>query len=304
MSSRITRIYLNSGAKDELSWLRRMFAFSSEDEHVILEMRGKPAGIMQQIYRLLGLDTDIYFIVTRDSVQFRFVNFNGQTTVTCPFDALTAMVDGVSGSKWTLYVSFVAIAGGFFLFNGIIQLIPIAIELACLYYFFSYSGLRIGFSTGDFIETHGLIFDAALPNGQQMSMERLLQIIEHINLVLLNTHGSAASRSASEYIQKGTIPPAKSEISREPVTGHGMEEHGNESDITTISTSQLWSDTKKAFKQKDYEKSIQLSTQLIDREPDFRNVYRLRSESYFHLGKRKEALSDKAGWKQLGNNNH
>lgn len=176
------------------------FEFKPDSKDVILEMRGRPTGLTRWLLSAMKIDTTTYLIVTRSNVQFRWSGLGGQTTIMCPSDTVRSMLGGTSKPMWMVGLGVLAIGLGLAALsssNILPGLVMLGIAVGLFVGFVMSKGLTIAFSTSDFIDVHGLVFDAKLPNGKVVKEEELLRIIEHINLNILGAHRSAGGRRAA-----------------------------------------------------------------------------------------------------------
>lgn len=284
------------------------YEFTPDAEDIILEIEGQPGIVMFTILDLLNVDPTVTLIVTRNHLRFRYVGLGGLTTITCPLDTVTGVYGGLEKPKWALYLAatMLILTVTTLLSNFILTFIYILIGIAAFAYFWIKKGFVIGFSTSDFVNLSGLMFDAEKPEGGDITEEELLTIIKYINLVLLKAHTNPTGDNPD-------VPDMPSKPEAMPMNfntdGDDNQFAGSVipaqsdnliGDFSGLSIGALFGMARTQYRDKNFDEVLEITNEILDRNPDHLKTLRMRSLAHKELGDMDLALVDRKRYKKLG----
>ncbi|MEO1290583.1 MAG: hypothetical protein AAFV93_22805, partial [Chloroflexota bacterium] len=174
------------------------YKFDKRGKQKIFQITGRVSNpLTRAIMGLLGIDSSVVFTVNRNYIHYRFSDLSGQTTIMSPLDSITGMQGAYARPKWALFLGAVLLIGGgigMFSSGGISAMIATLIGIALIVYFAITKELYIGFSTSDFAQTQGLHFSGNKTDGTAIDESDVLEVVEHINVLLIRTHKSGGNR--------------------------------------------------------------------------------------------------------------
>ncbi|MBN1565836.1 MAG: hypothetical protein JXA10_18480 [Anaerolineae bacterium] len=151
----------------------------------IVEIEGRNKGLIGTILNALGIAEKSYLIITKTDVTFRFTNLGGTQHIVCPLDSITCSISGVTKPLSQLIWGLVAAIVGFFILvsgeSALTGLLIGAVGVGLVVSYLITQNLTFLFSTGDIDGAAGLAFDASTAGGQRLTIESLLEIVEHVN---------------------------------------------------------------------------------------------------------------------------
>lgn len=165
------------------------------DEHGrLLVIEGRKAGIIGAILDFLGISPRSSITVTNREVTFELADLSGIAYIVAPLDAITCSLSGVHKPLWQLFTGLLLVIGGLFYvrtaLNSNLWTFVTLIGAVLIFFYIRTRHLTITFSTGDIGDVRGLAFNATSVGGKMINIETILEAIERINYLMVNSQSN------------------------------------------------------------------------------------------------------------------
>lgn len=174
-------------------------------DKLILELEGRRGGLWGWVLKKVGLNTQSYLKVTGRDVHFHFVTISSETTYVCPLDTVTCFLSGWQKPFRRLVIGGLLCVGGAIAIPivGGIGFLSILFGVGFVISYLITKHLTLAFSTGELVNTYGLVFRMKTSGGKKLDAETLYRVVNYLNRILLHSKRQSEMEGLVETEQWG-----------------------------------------------------------------------------------------------------